>query len=158
MDYGDLGVQLSKVLSDAIIQALVIILPTIITVAVTRLVNSWAKVKKANAGNVAFFAMENAAKLAVNAAEQLGGSSEEKKEYAYEVVAQALKNSPVKFSEEQIFKVIDASIEAAVYGMTPCNPAKTPTSLPEGSINATAYTGEDDPYGYVFIEDDEEDM
>lgn len=153
MDYGELGVQLSRVFSEAIVQTLVIVLPTVITVAVTRLVNSWANLKKANAGNVAFFAMENAAKLAVNAAEQLGGSSEEKKEYAYEVVSQALKNSPVKFSEEQVYRVIDASIEAAVLGM---RKNTSSSSLPEGSVNATAYTGEDAPYGYVFVEDEPE--
>jgi hypothetical protein len=104
-------------LTNVITQTLIVVIPVVITYVIAKVASTWTQFKAGSTSNDAIAVVETVAKIAVKAAQQYGGTNEEKKQYAYGVVAEAVNQLPIKFTDEQIQSVIDASIEAAVNAM-----------------------------------------
>jgi hypothetical protein len=101
----------SKILTDMILVLINVLLPVLLGYAVSGIKKNLA-VAKANQPDI-FFVVQEAARAAVTAAEQVGlpGQGKAKKEYALEVAEKWLDEKGVTID----LHLLDAAIEAQVY-------------------------------------------
>jgi len=106
----------NNVILSAVLQGLLEFLLPIVAVAIISVLVSWAKLlwQKAKSWNLdATYLLEEAAKVAVTAAEQAGAAEliEDKKSYAMDIAERWLAEHGIHLDIE----LIDAAVEAAVY-------------------------------------------
>lgn len=109
----------NTILAETITQVLVVVLPTVITYAITLAAKEFAELKRSEKYGSSLQFLQSMAETFVKAAfiegEKNGWNGEARKDYVVERIMAAIAPLPVKFTVAEIEQIVDAIIEAS-YG------------------------------------------